>query len=280
LDRLFNVDSWQNVSKAISVLSEELKEKQILIYSRNYDLQKIISSQDWSGEILEASKDYLSVVNTNINGYKTDGVIDENIEHLAEIQPDGSIIDTVTVTRKHNGGASEYEWWNRVNADYMRVYVPRGSRLLEVSGQTREFNSSPLDYNALGFRRDPQVQMEEENMTIDEESGTRIYGDAGKTVFANWVYVSPQETAVVKYKYILPFKISIDSKTKPADAYSILAQKQSGSIGSKFSSKIAYPDNYKAVWKYPDEIESGDNSMEYETDLKTDKFFGAAFVIK
>ncbi len=278
LDRIFNAHDFQNISRAIQVLSGQLREKQILLYSRNYDLQKIISAQGWSGEILNSSKDYLSVINTNINGYKTDGVIDENIEHVAEIQSDGSIIDTATITRKHNGGNSQYEWWNKVNADYMRLYVPEGSKLLEVSGQTREFDEPPLDYNALGFRRDPQVQMEEENMAIDEQSGTRIYGDAGKTVFANWVYVSPQETVTVKYKYILPFKISLNDKNNPSDSYSLLAQKQSGSIGSQFSSKIVYPDNYNVIWKYPDEISSGDNNLEYKTDLKTDKFVGVTFL--
>ena len=43
--------------------------------------------------------------------------------------------------------------------------------------------------------------------TIDEESGTKIYGENRKTVFANWVYVSPGETVELKYKYLLPFQV-------------------------------------------------------------------------
>jgi len=197
---------------------------------------------------------------------------------LAEIQNDGSIVDTVTITRRHNGGDSNYEWWNKVNADYMRVYVPQGSKLLSAEGQTREFNSPPLDYNALNFKRDPQVQTEEDAMMVDEETGTRIYDSEGKTVFANWVYVSPQETVVVKYQYLLPYKISMNESTKPADTYSLLAQKQSGSLGDKFISDITYPENYQMIWKYPDAAEiKGGRTIYFESDLKSDKFIGIAF---
>lgn len=278
LDKLFNVRNFSDIVRTMNVLSESLDEKQILIYSKNYEIEKVLSKQGWSGEILDTQKDYVSVVNTNINGYKTDGVVDEKIEHRAEIQPDGSVIDTLTVTRHHNGGNLEHEWWNKVNADYMRVYVPQGSVLLSAEGQTREYDSPPLDYAALAFKKDPQVRMEEDSLEIDEESGTRIYTDSGKTVFANWTYVSPQETVTIKYRYLLPFKLVMDGKNKPADVYSLLAQKQSGSLGSAFVSEITYPDGYKMIWNYPEKVARTNNGIKAEMDLKSDKFIGAAFL--
>lgn len=280
LDRIFNARDFNTISKVLGVLSEGLDQKHILLYSENKDLQKIISGRRWSGEVLNTSGDYLSVINTNINGYKTDGVISENIEHTAEIQDDGSVIDTLIITRKHNGGNSAYEWWNKVNADYMRVYVPLGSKLLEVSGQTREFNDPPLDYDALGFKRDPEVQKEEENMTMDEETGTRTYEESGKTVFANWAYVSPQETVVVKYKYLLPFKIFSYESNESTDSYSLLAQKQAGSTGSKFSSKVEYPGHYNIEWKYPENIEEANGEIRISDNLEIDKFIGVVFTRK
>ena len=248
LKKLFSSDNPKIIAETLNVLNECLSEKQILIYSDNDSLQKIISNLGWSGEILQTKKDYLSVINTNINGYKTDGVIDEKISHLVEVRKDGSVIDTVTVTRTHNGGYTKFDWWNKVNADYMRVYVPDGSKLLSVEGQTREFNSPPVNYDALGFERDKDVEAEESRIKIDKNSGTRIYTDFGKTVFANWVYVSPQEKVTIKYKYLLPFKLSFQ-QNKSAVSYSLLAQKQSGGIGSKFEFEIIYPDNYKAEWR-------------------------------
>lgn len=277
LDKIFNTRNISDIAKTLGVLEESLNEKQILLYSANYQIEKNISERNWSGEILKTQKDYLSVVNTNINGYKTDGVIDEKIEHLAEIQPDGSIIDSVVITRKHKGGNSNYDWFNKVNADYMRVYVPLGSKFISAEGQSREFNSPPLDYDSLKFKRDPQVQMEENSITIDEDTGTRIYEDSGKTVFANWVYVSPQETVVIKYKYLLPFKIDLNSTDKFVDNYSLLAQKQSGSRGSAFDSKVILPENYKVAWKYPNESKLVKSELQFTGDLVKDKFIGIAF---
>lgn len=279
LDRIFNARDLAGITKTVNILTESLNEKQILVYSRNYEIEKRLSALGWSGEVLNTQKDYLSVINTNINGYKTDGVVTEKIEHQAEIQADGSVIDTVTITRHHNGGDTAFEWWNKVNADYMRVYVPKGSVLISAEGQTREFNSPPLDYNALGFKSDPQVRMEEGGMQIDEQNGTRVYEDSGKTVFANWVYVSPQETVKVTYKYLLPFKVKINSENNPVAAYSLLAQKQSGSAGSEFSTEISYSKEYKIIWKYPNEISEAEaGKIQMSADLKTDKFIGAAFV--
>lgn len=280
MDKIFNARNFSDMAKTANVLVKSLNEKQILIYSKNYEIEKILAKEGWSGEILDTQKDYVSVINTNINGFKTDGVIDETIEHRAEIGADGTVVDTVTVTRHHNGGNMEKDWWNKVNANYMRVYVPKGSILLSAEGHTREFNSPPLDYKALGFKIDAQVQMEEDSTRIDEESGTRVYEDSGKTVFANWAYVSPQETVIVKYKYQLPFKLEMNATDRPADTYSLLAQKQSGSPGSKFKSEVVYADGYDMIWSYPQEISKNGNMLRMETDLKTDKFLGAAFMKK
>jgi len=283
LDRLVSSSRLSNIAKTLGVLVDSLDEKHILIYSKNYEIQKILSERGWTGEVLETGKDYLSVINTNINGYKTDGVVEESINHQAEIQSDGSIIDTVTITRHHNGGNSSYEWWNKVNADYMRVYVPKGALLLSAEGHTREFNSPPLDYDALKFKRDPQVLMEEASIEVDEKTGTRIYEDAGKTVFANWAYVSPQETVTVKYTYLLPFKFDLNFKDESIETYSLLVQKQSGSLGSRLSHKFQYPKDLRTVWAYPEEkVEKinespeGKEILHLENDLAKDRFFGVA----
>lgn len=276
LDKVMSEKGIASMMKTLKAFNTALSEKHLLLYSKNYKIQKLISDQRWSGEILPASKDYLSVINTNINGFKTDGVIDEKISHTSEIQSDGSIIDTVSITRKHNGGNEKYDWWNKVNGDWMRVYVPDGAKFLEVSGQTREFVPPALDYASLGFKKDPQLQSEEDSTRADEESGTRIYKENNKTVFANWVYVSPGEEATITYKYALPFKLSFDSLQHPADSFSVLYQKQSGSVGSKLISQVNLPDNLKIIWRWPDNAKQDGNSLKMETVLDMDKFVGLA----
>lgn len=279
LDKLMGARDIKTVSLVAQAFSEALSQKHILLHSENEQLQDMISKQGWSGEMLESSRDYISVINTNINGYKTDGVVEENIQHSAEIQNDGSIIDTVVITRKHLGGDSEFDWWNKVNADYMRVYVPKGSTLLEVSGQTREFTDPPLDYDALKFKRDPLVEEEESSMSIDETTGTRTYEQFGKTVFANWAYVSPKETVTVTYKYKLPFKLFQINSSSGAkyDAYSLVAQKQSGSLGSKFVSRVSFPDNYELKWNTPNDLRQEDKTINADKILDVDRYYGFVF---
>ena len=283
LTKLMEKKDFNQLSQLADVILKSLNEKQLLVYSRNWNIEKLFSQNNWGGEILTTPKDYLSVINTNINGFKTDGVIDEKIFHQTQIKEDGLIIDTVIIKRKHNGGNTPFTWWNKVNADYMRVYVPQGSRLISAEGQTREFDVPPLDYNALKFKRDPQIQIENAKIKVDEESGTKIYNEAGKTVFANWVYVSPGETATVKYVYVLPFKITTDFK-KPADTYSLLVQKQSGSVSNHLMAEINYPKTLKVLWKYPqdkitriDNLVNNQKGFKLESGLRTDKFMGVAF---
>lgn len=279
LEKLLNNKNLDTISRTADAFLSGLQEKHILFYSQNAELQQLISEQGWSGEVIPASKDYLSVINANINGFKTDAVIEEKIEHAAKVQEDGGVIDEVKITRKHNGGNSPYEWFNKVNANYMRVYLPRGSKLLEATGQTREINNQPLDYDALGFKRDDDVVRLEKTEIIDEETGTHIYDENEKTVFANWTYVSPGESMTITYKYLLPFKIfnvSIGEKQQ-IDSYSLAVQKQSGSFGSAFSSVVEYPSDYQVKWSFPQNANSGNFQAKLETELKTDKFLGLVF---
>ena len=61
----------------------------------------------WSGRSAFFGSGLSECYSLNINGYKTDGVIDETISHRAEIRDDGSIVDNVTVKRMHTGGIRE-----------------------------------------------------------------------------------------------------------------------------------------------------------------------------
>lgn len=277
LDKLFSQKDPRQIAQVVSVLAEALKERHILLYSFDENVQTAISAQGWSGEILGTEKDYLMVVNSNINGFKTDGIIEEKIEHEAEIQYDGTVIDTVRITRKHNGGDSQYQWWNKVNSNYMRVYVPKGSQLISAKGHTREVIEPPIDYEKLHFQVHSDVLEQEKSMKVDQETGTTIYEEDGKTVFANWVYVSPRETVVLEYRYLLPLKIDLGKNSEHVDTYSLLAQKQSGSLGSTFASSVSFDKRFLPVWTHPEGNNFSDGRLKIEKVLAKDVFVGIVF---
>lgn len=276
LERVFASQDKETILGVGQALTEGLNEKHILLYARHPETEALIDAAGWSGRVLDTDKDYLSVVHTNINGYKTDGVIDETIRHKAEIQEDGSVIDTVTITREHKGGDTPYEWWNKVNADYLRVYVPLGSELLSAKGATWEFPEAPLDYDALGFKRDADIEREESRMIVDERTGTRISEDADKTVFGAWVYVSPKESVTVEYRYRLPFRVDLSSSAG-ADSYAVTYQKQSGSEGGRLFSTVVFPLGAEPVWQTGPNLVRYGSELRSESDLRIDRYIGAVF---
>lgn len=275
LEKVFALQDRTTLRHIAEAFTDGLNQKHVLMYMRHPETERLIDEVGWSGRLLHTPKDYLSVIHSNINGYKTDGVIDEHIEHQAKIEADGSIIDTVTITRTHHGGDTPYEWWNKVNADYLRVYVPKGSELIASSGTTWEFPEAPLDYERLGFKKDTDVLREETGMTIDQKSGVRVSTDAGKTVFGAWVYVSPKESVTVEYRYRLPFRIDMGALDRDeVSTYSVLFQKQAGSPGSKLSSKVIVPETAEVIWQTEPNLIPYGRELRRETDLKTDVFQG------
>jgi len=268
-------EKWVEV---LNAFSDNLERREIQAYFFDASVQKQVSSLGWSGEVLQTPKDYLAVINTNISGLKTDKVIAQKISHQAEIKPDGSIVDTVTVTRTHNGGHEKYDYYNAVNSDWLRIYVPKGSELLHAEGYTREVDSPPVDYQKLGFVSDEMVADEENSTNIDQYTGTRVYEDSDKTVFANWTYVSPGETLTVKYSYLLPFKLRFDDLKKPADTYSLLLQKQAGDENSTFSSTVTGLADFDSIYQYPDNLTLPE--WKIEDKLIKDLFAGVVLVPK
>lgn len=275
LERVFSLQDRQTSRRLGEALIAGLNEKHMLVYMRHSETEKLIDEVGWSGRVLETGKDYLSVIHSNINGYKTDGVIDEEIHHEAKIEDDGSIIDTVTITRTHRGGDTPYEWWNKVNADYLRVYVPKGSTLISSTGTTWEFPEAPLDYERLGFKKDADVVREEERMTVDKKTGVRISEDAGKTVFGAWVYVSPKESVTVEYQYRLPFRLDVSALERGEGAsYSVLYQKQSGSVGSALVAEVMPPEGTKVIWQTEPNLIPYGRALRHQATLTTDVFHG------
>lgn len=278
IQKVFASRDPASLTRVAEALAEGLNEKHILLYARDPQVERLVDQAGWSGRLLDTSKDFLSVVHSNVNGYKTDGVIDESIRHSAEIASDGSIVDTVAITRTHRGGDTPYAWWNRVNADYLRVYVPLGSELLSAKGATWEFPDAPLDYDALGFKRDAAVVREESGTRIDEKSGTRISEESGKTVFGAWVYVSPKESVTVEYRYKLPFRLDTDAiRNGRPDTYSALYQKQSGTPGSALVSRIGFPQGVAPIWQTGANLVPYGRTLSLDTTLSTDAFVGAVF---
>lgn len=278
--------------KLLSGLETDLSEKQVLFYFKDAGLQSEVEDRNWAGRIRETNKDYLMVVDTNIAGGKSDRKIEETIRHQADVQADGTIIDTVTITRVHTAVGEDLFSGMR-NVNWMRIYVPEGSELLSAVG----FRGPDPIYFSLpeaGWLIDPDVAAEEGDKAIinKDHLNTKIYTEEGKTVFANWSMIDPGETGVITLKYRLPFKFEkkpevvvlrpgleglIDKmvKTEKKDlfVYSLLVQKQPGSISTYINSDLNLPADFKIGRHYPADLSVGLHYWSLSEKLDNDKYW-------
>ncbi len=266
LDRLFSVDA-KTLLPMMQVVYDALQQKDILVYFNDPFLQHEFSAEGWTGEVKETTGDYLQVVDTNIGGGKTDAAIQSTIQHTASIDADGSVIDTVVLTRLHTG-ASDDIFANTKNVDYVRVYVPEGSTLLSAEGFSQPDPNSFLPVEA-GYEQDEDLQAITGEVAIDSKTQTRINTEFGKTVFGNWIQTEPGKSSTVTLRYRLPFRVT-RTNWNPG-RYSLFVQKQPGAFDPIILTQVDYPKSWNLVWSYP----NADLSL--EDTLTTDRYLGAVF---
>lgn len=259
-------------------LNETIGEKHFQIYLRDKLVQEVVTHLGWAGELKSNSGDFLTVVNTNIAGGKTDTSIREHINHLAEVDENGRVKVTLQVTRTHEGVKGELFRGVR-NVDYVRVYVPEGATLLSAEGFRRpdpSLWSTPLE-NALP---DSDLAALEVSAIEEPSSRTLVSHEFGRTVFGNWIMVDPGESVTYKLIYELPFrvtfketekdwleKIGLREESEPQASYSLLVSKQAGTTRTTLEHRVLLPPSWNSIWKYPD-MENAPNH------LNRDSFFG------
>lgn len=219
---------------------EKFNKKEAFVFFANNEIQAVMKKLNWTGAQRAARMDELQIINTNIGGGKTDTVIDQDVDLLVRIKPDGRIVNTLTYTKTHRGlQTALFEGVN--NVDYIRFYVPKGSKLISAEG----FNKIPPD----NLFKKSEIELGDDDIYNlvtnwigqDEKSKTDIFEENGKTVFGNWMQIRPGEVEQVTLVYELPFILEKPESRVPflqqvarrfgwrdLHEYELLIQKQSG----------------------------------------------------
>lgn len=165
---------------------KSLTEKHVLFYLFDEEEQKAAETFGIAGTISDFEGDYLHVNDANLGGRKSNLYVTQQVEQDIEISREGTVTKTVTLTynnpEKHDG------WLNSVLPNWVRIYVPEGSTLIDLQG--------------LEEREEP-------------------YDELGKTVFSGFFELRPQGVAKIVVTYELPFKVT-------GEGYEMLIQKQPG----------------------------------------------------
>jgi hypothetical protein len=223
----------------VDIVREAIAGGDLQVWFRDEKEEKLVQRLGISGELPETRGDFLAVVHANINGFKTDRVIEETLSHEVEISADGTMLDTVTLTRRHKGNERTESFYRKVNKDYVRLLVPKGSELLSADGVTCDPYVPPVDYVAKGYRVDREVARVESS--VREVGCVDVGEESGKTFFGAWLFVSPGETLVARFTYRVPLRIMGD-----VGSYRLLIVKQPG-----WEPNVAVRVSIDPAWKIP-----------------------------
>lgn len=156
---------------------KSLIEKHVLFYLYDSKAQAGVESFGIAGRMDAFDGDYLHINDANLGGRKSNLYVTQEVNQIVSIAKDGSIEKEVTIT--YNNPEKYDGWLNSVLPNWVRIYVPRGSELIDISG--------------LEDRVDP-------------------YEEFDKTVFAGYFELRPLGVAKVTLKYKLPFKVEDEYK--------------------------------------------------------------------
>lgn len=180
----------------------DINQKHILFDLYNSDAQGGLAALNATGQIIPFDGDYLHINDVNFGGQKSNLFITESVDNAYQVQGDGSILKTITITYKNPFPPSDCNLehgqlcLNAIQRDWLRVYVPKGSQLVSTKGSEVKVTS---------------------------------YDELGKTVFEGFLTVRPLGSAVYTLQYKLPFKLASDSQLP------LLIQKQPGTDNNDYT---------------------------------------------
>lgn len=152
--------------------------KHIMFYMHDGHTQDALTKLNWTGQIKSTDgdlpagrQDYLHINDSNFAGGKSNLYVEEEVDLNIE-EKNGKLVHKLVILYKN---PQKYDsWLNQRNRDYVRIYVPKGSKLLSSKGS---------------------------DVTV-----TTIEEELGKTVFEAFVEVRPQNSRKLEFEYEVSVK--------------------------------------------------------------------------
>jgi len=231
-------------------IHKNLAEGDILLWSQDQSLQKIILDNDWGGRLRDPRGDYLAVIDANLASLKTDPVVSRSIRY--SLAPDGKgwFAGKAAVTYENRG---KFTWKTTRYRTYTRVYVPDGTELLGVSGAME--NDKLKDPAGHPGRAD-----------VGDELGRRYFGA--------FISIEPGEKKTLEFSFKLAPSVV---KMIDGGAYLLDVDKQAGTSGRGLTLDLDFGKNLTAAEPAENTREFGDTKYRFSTDLDIDRHFEIGF---
>lgn len=164
----------------IGTILSSLQQKDVLLYFKDAKSQSAVERVNFAGRVHNYNGDYLSIIEANLGGAKSNLYIEEKVKQQVK-KDKNNLSETLTIDYKYprRGDNCSLERTGGlclagIYRDWIRIYVPKGSKLIKSSGAEVPFKASE---------------------------------DLDKTVFEGFFTVRPEGTARLEIEYSVPLKV-------------------------------------------------------------------------
>ena len=246
-------DEWQNIaenqaksSDVLEAFLQGLREKHILFYFADENLNNAVQLLGWAGQqVTAAEHDYLMVVDTNL-GNKSNRSIQRGITLDVEIQSDGQTQNRLSLTYEYpsrlaeNDPAVDPEFHGSLDYNnLLQIFVPTDSEVIEIDNVQRGYELYPVD---------------------------------GYTLIVTRTGVDYDTTERLQYLYSMPSKVETIGNFQQ---YRLLIQKQPGTHADTVNVQITLPTDAQIIETNPPPIaqfQLESTVLEFRFDLLTDQW--------
>lgn len=240
LHKALGVSPSKYWGQLFQMLLAQINQKHMLAYLHDTSAQKAAESFNMAGRVMTATEtatllayaegkgwDYIHLNNSNMAGAKSNMFMNEKVTKDTTVNGDGTITTKLTVDYKNPYPGSDCGLesgglcLNAPLRNWVRVYVPAGSKLVESKGVQSPKDAKPVPMDA--------------------------YESLGKTVFEGFLVINPLGTARLELTYTSPLG-SRDGK------YRLLVQKQPGTNGQEWLLKLGGKDKKKFILDQDSEL--------------------------
>ncbi|MEA3339387.1 MAG: DUF4012 domain-containing protein [Chloroflexota bacterium] len=240
-----------------------LEERHLFVYlSESGPATESLHKAGWDGALADAPGDYLMVVDANLGFNKVNPLITESVSYTVDLRDPAHPQATLTLSHRHTGAATgapclhearydlTYEqMMHRCYWDYVRVYVPGESRLLEATA-----HPIPGRLFLTGEGRTGEAEI--------------LTGEGGRSVFAAFLVLAPGEQVETRFVYDLP--PGTVEEAEGVWRYRLHIQKQGGTDANDVRVALNLPDGMELVAAFPPPSGREGDRLFYNLKLQTD----------
>jgi len=248
---------------------QSLRQKHLLIYLEDEEAATVLSQAGWDGALRATSGDSLLVVDSNVGFNKVNAVVEESLEYVVDLRDVAHPRAVLTLRHTHpvlegeapcrqepRYGPTYEEMTRRCYWDYLRVYVPLGSRLTAATPHA-------IPGEALLSGRDSPAQV----MSGPVEGGREVFG--------TFFLLPPGGTLETRLAYDLPRTV-LEAGAEGM-RYSLWVQKQPGTMALPLTVRILLPLDRQVIASRPAPARVVDGALEYALSLETDQVVELTF---